>query len=96
MQRYWVRIALGAQRSDVVRLIGTTTLKLFAAGVAVGLLGSFGVMRVMASQILGVSPRDPVTLLLVVAVMALASIVACAVPMRRALRIHPVVALRQD
>jgi len=91
-----IRMALGAQRGDVIRLIAATTMKLFAAGVVIGLLGSFGVMRVMANQLFGVSPRDPVTLSFVVMAMALASLAACALPALRAVRIQPVIALRQE
>jgi ABC-type antimicrobial peptide transport system permease subunit len=63
-------------------------------GVGVGLLVSFGVTSVIASQLLGVSPRDPVTLGSVVAVVAVVGLAACYFPARRGTRIDPIVALR--
>jgi putative ABC transport system permease protein len=91
-----IRMALGAQRTDVLRLVLRMTLKLVAAGVVLGLLGSIGVMRVLASQIWGISPRDPVTLTSVVAAMSLAALVACYFPARRAMNVDPIKALRQE
>jgi putative ABC transport system permease protein len=91
-----IRMALGAQRTDVLRLVLRMTLKLVAAGVVLGLLGSIGVMRVLASQIWGISPRDPATLTSVVAAMSLAALVACYFPARRAMNVDPIKALRQE
>jgi putative ABC transport system permease protein len=67
-----IRMALGAQRRDVLRLVLRMTLRLVVTGVVLGLLGSLGVMRVLASQIWGISPRDPFTLATVVAAMSVA------------------------
>jgi putative ABC transport system permease protein len=89
-----IRMALGARAVDVLRLVMQMTLRLVAIGVVLGLLGSVGVMRVLASQIWGISPRDPVTLVMVVAAMSLASLAACYFPARRAMRVDPMVALR--
>ena len=69
-------MALGAQRADVLRLILRVTLRLVVIGVVLGLLGSLGVVKVLASQVWGVSPRDPVTLVTVVAAMSLAALAA--------------------
>jgi len=72
------------------------TLRLVLTGVVLGLLGSLGVMRVLASQIWGISPRDPFTLATVVAAMSVAALVACYFPARRAMNVAPIVALRQE
>jgi putative ABC transport system permease protein len=91
-----IRMALGAQRADVVRLIARTSLRLVVIGVVLGLLGSAAAMKVLASQLFGVSPRDPVTLAGVVAAMAIAAAAASYFPARRAMNVNPVVALRGD
>ena len=91
-----IRMALGAQRRDVLRLVLRMTLRLVVTGVVLGLLGSLGVMRVLASQIWGISPRDPFTLATVVAAMSVAALVACYFPARRAMNVAPIVALRQE
>jgi len=91
-----IRMALGARRVDVLRLVVQMTLRLVAVGVGLGLLGSLGVMRVLASQIWGISPRDPATLAMVVGAMSLAALAACYFPARRAMNVDPMVALRID
>jgi len=91
-----IRMALGAQRRDVLRLVLRMTLRLVVTGVVLGLLGSLGVMRVLASQIWGISPRDPFTLATVVAAMSVAALLACYFPARRAMNVAPIVALRQE
>jgi predicted permease len=89
-----IRMALGARRGDVLRLVVRMTLRLVVVGVALGLLGSIGVMRVLASQIWGISPRDPATLAVVVGAMSVAALAACYFPARRAMNVDPMVALR--
>ena len=69
-------------------------LQLLGLGMSIGLLASFGVTRVIASQLWGISPRDPVTLGGVIAVLAIVGIAACYFPARRATRVDPLVALR--
>jgi predicted permease len=91
-----IRIALGAGAADVVRMVLRMGLKLVGLGVGVGLLASFAVTRVIASQLWGVSPRDPLTLFAVVAVVALAGLAACYFPARRATKVDPLVALRYE
>jgi len=91
-----IRMALGAGRADVVRMVLWMGLKLVGLGVGVGLLASFAVTRVIANQLWGVSPRDPVTLVAVVAVVALAGLAACYFPARRATKVDPLVALRYE
>ncbi len=91
-----IRMALGAGRADVLRMVLRAGLQLLGMGVGVGLLVSFGVTRVIASQLLGVSPRDPVTLGSVVAVVAVVGLAACYFPARRGTRVDPMVALRYE
>jgi predicted permease len=91
-----IRVALGAQRTDVLRLILRVTLRLVVIGVVLGLLGSLGVVKVLASQVWGVSPRDPVTLATVVAAMSVAALAASYFPARRAMNVNPIVALRGE
>jgi len=68
--------------------------RLLGMGLAVGLVASFAVTRLIASQLWGVSPHDPVTLSAVVAVVASAGLAACYFPARRATRVDPMIALR--
>ena len=91
-----IRMALGAGRGDVLRMVSAMSMRLIAIGAAVGLLASFAATRVIASQLSGVSPHDPLTLLGVIALMALVGAAACYVPANRAARVDPNVALRID
>lgn len=89
-----IRMALGAGRGDVLRLVLRMGLRLIAFGLAAGLLASLAVTRVIASQLWNVSPRDPITLGVVVAVVTVAGVLACCFPARRATQVDPMVALR--
>src|SRR5438045_1195303 len=91
-----IRMALGAGRGDVLQMVLQMGCQLLGLGVAAGLLASFGVTRVIASQLWNVSPRDPVTLTAVVAVVVTAGLAACYFPARRATRVDPMVALRYE
>ena len=91
-----IRMALGAGRTDVVWMVLRRGLQLVGVGVSVGLLASFAVTRVIANQLWGVSPRDPLALGAAVAVVALAGLAACYFPARRATRVDPLVALRVE
>jgi putative ABC transport system permease protein len=91
-----VRMALGAGTADVVRMVLWIGLKLIGLGVGVGLVASFAVTRVIASQLWEVSPRDPLALGAAVIVVALAGLAACYFPARRATRVDPLVALRVE
>src|SRR5262249_32761594 len=84
-----IRIALGAGRADVLRLVAQNGLQLVGIGVVIGFAGSFAVTRIISSQVWGISPHDPLTLMLVVAVMTAAGLTACYFPARRALRVDP-------
>jgi predicted permease len=91
-----IRMALGAQRSDVMRLIVGASSRLVIVGVVLGLLGSVATMKVLANQLYGVTPRDPATLAGVVVAMALAAGAASYFPARRAMSVNPIVALRGE
>jgi putative ABC transport system permease protein len=91
-----LRIALGAQRSDVLVLVMKEGAKFSLAGIAVGLIGAFLVTRLMSSELYGVSPLDPVTYIGVAVVMAAVTLLACYIPTRRAMRVDPIVALRYE
>jgi len=91
-----LRIALGAQRRDVLYLVMKEGAKFSLAGITIGLLGAVLVTRLMASELYGVSPLDPLTYLGVALVMAVVAFLACYVPTRRAMRVDPVIALRYE
>jgi putative ABC transport system permease protein len=95
-QEIGIRMALGAGRGDVLRMVMWMGLQLVAIGVAVGLLASLGVTRVIASQLYGVSPHDPLTLAVVVIVLLAVGCAACYFPALRATRVDPMVALRYE
>jgi predicted permease len=89
-----VRIALGAQRGDVMRLVLGQGAKMALAGVVAGLAAAFGLTRLMANQLFGVTAHDPLTYAAVAMLLMVVALVACYVPARRAVRLDPVAALR--
>ncbi|MGB6429502.1 MAG: ABC transporter permease [Candidatus Acidiferrales bacterium] len=91
-----IRMALGAGRANVLRMVMWMGLQLVALGVGVGLLASWGATRAIASQLWNVSPHDPVTLGGVTAVLLVVGCAACYFPARRATRVDPMVALRYE
>ena len=93
-REFGVRAALGATRGDVLWLVLRQSLVLSAAGIAVGLGLSFGLTRLVAGFLHGVSPFDPVTYAAVPAFLAAVGVIASGLPARRATRVDPIVALR--
>ena len=91
-----VRIALGAERGDVIRLVLGTSLRVTAAGAALGIAAALALSRLMRSLLFGVSATDPWTYVGVAAAVACVAVVASWIPARRATGIDPVSALRSD
>ncbi len=91
-----IRMALGASRSDVVRLVVKHGLRLTIAGVAIGLVTAFALSRLIASLLLNVSPTDVLTFAVVPVVLGLAALGASYLPALRATRIDPMIALRYE
>ncbi len=91
-----VRMAMGAERSDVSGMVLRQALVLSAAGVLIGLVAAAGLTRLMASLLYGVSPMDPITLGSVSVALASVAVVASWLPARRAASVDPVVALRSE
>jgi putative ABC transport system permease protein len=91
-----IRMALGAGTERVLRLVMWRGSRLIAFGLATGMLASLAVTRIIASQLWGVSARDPLTLAGVILIVGMAGIAACYFPARRATRVDPMVALRHE
>jgi ABC-type antimicrobial peptide transport system permease subunit len=91
-----VRLALGAEPSRVARLVIADGMRVAIAGVLVGVVASLFATRLAASLLYGVSPRDPVTIGVVATVLLAVAALANYLPARRASRVDPLVALRQD
>ncbi|HEX5077422.1 MAG TPA: ABC transporter permease [Gemmatimonadaceae bacterium] len=91
-----IRMALGAQRADVVGRVLRQGLVLAVLGIAVGTLGSFGMARGLATLLHEVSPTDPVTFIAVAVILAAVAVLASWLPARRAAAVDPVVALRES
>lgn len=89
-----IRLALGADRGGILRMVFAQGTRIAAAGIAIGILASLVLTTWMRSMLYAVAARDPLTLAGVAVVLALTAMVACYVPARRALRVDPVVALR--
>jgi ABC-type antimicrobial peptide transport system permease subunit len=91
-----IRMALGARRKDVLWLVIKEGAKFSFAGIALGLAGAMVFSRLLASELYGVSPMDAVTYVSVTTVMVAVTLLACYAPTRRAMRVDPLIALRQD
>jgi putative ABC transport system permease protein len=91
-----VRMALGAASGDIGRLVVKQEALFIGAGLMMGLAGSFGLTRLIANELYGVSPHDPGTLAAVSLLLIAVASAACWIPVRRAMRVDPIVALRQE
>jgi len=96
VQEIGVRMALGARSADVLRMILLQGLALVALGVVLGAGAAFGLARLIASQLYGVKPGDPLTFVGATLLVFLIAALACLIPARRATRVDPIVALRYE
>jgi putative ABC transport system permease protein len=91
-----LRMALGAQRENVLRLVVVGGARLAFLGITVGLTAALALTRLLKVLLFGVRPTDPLTFGSVIAVLAVTSILACYIPARRAMRVDPIVAIRYE
>jgi ABC-type antimicrobial peptide transport system permease subunit len=91
-----MRMALGAQRQDILRLIVGQGARLALIGVAIGIGGAFALTGLIRTMLFGVSVTDPLTFLAVAMVLTTVALAACYIPARRAIRVDPIVALRHE
>jgi putative ABC transport system permease protein len=91
-----IRVALGAQHEDVLRMVLGQGGKIALAGIAIGMAAAFGLTRLMASLLFSVSASDPLTFAGVALLLVLVAMLACYIPARRAMKVDPMVALRYE
>jgi len=89
-------MALGARSRDVVKMVLRHALLIVGLGVTLGLTGSFALTRVIKSALYGVTATDPATYIGISALLLLVAIIACLIPTRRAVAVHPTIALRYE
>ncbi len=91
-----IRMALGAQSTDVVRLVGVSGIRLAMAGTAIGALGAFALTRTLSGLLFGVSSMDALTFAAMAAMLFVVTMLACYIPARRASKVDPLIALRYE
>ena len=91
-----IRSALGARHRDTVLMVLGQAARMAAAGVAIGLVASFGLMRLLRAELFGVTPSDPLTFTVAAAILLVIALTAACVPALRAVRVDPLVALRHE
>lgn len=91
-----IRMALGAQKTDVLRLVVGKGMGLALAGVGVGIALALGLMRFLSSLLYGITPTDPLTFIVVSLILIAVALLACYIPARRATKVDPMVALRHE
>ena len=91
-----IRVALGAQRRDILRMVLRQGIRATLAGVAIGVLAGLALTRLLSSLLYGVTPRDWLTFSGVTILLLVVALAACAIPARRAMRVDPIVALRYE
>ena len=105
MMAYWVsrrtneigiRMALGAQRNDVLQMVIGQAIKLVLVGVAIGIVGALALTRFLSSLLYGVRPADPLTFIAVSLILIAVALLACYIPARRAAKVDPMTALRYE
>jgi putative ABC transport system permease protein len=95
-QEIGVRMAMGAQRADVLRMVVGGGLKLTLVGVAIGVAAALALARLVATMLFDVTPFDPASYAATAGVLLAVAALACYIPARRAMRVDPIVALRQE
>ena len=96
MRELGIRMALGAQRSSVFRLVILQGAKLALIGLGIGVVAALALTRLMVSLVYGVAPSDPLTFIAVTVLLILVTLAACYIPARRAMRVDPMLALRHE
>ena len=91
-----IRAALGASRGSLLSMVIRRGMRLTLIGLAIGIAGALALTRLLGSLLFGISPRDPVTLMVVAAVLSTVALLACYIPARRAAGVDPMVALRYE
>ena len=91
-----IRVAMGAQRGDILRIVLRQGIRAAVAGVAIGIVAGLGLTRLMRSLLYGVGPTDALTFASVAILLLLVALAACLLPARRAMRVDPIVALRYE
>jgi hypothetical protein len=95
-QEIGVRMALGAERADVLRMILTDGARMTLVGIGIGILAALGLTHLMSSMLFGVKATDPPTFIIVTLTLCAIALLACYVPARRAMKVDPMVALRHE
>ena len=91
-----IRVALGSSRAAILGLVLREAFELVLIGLVLGVVGAASLQKLVATEIYGVRPLDPVVLASVMTLLAIVALAACAVPARRAMRVDPIVALRSE
>jgi putative ABC transport system permease protein len=91
-----IRMALGAQPRSILKLIVGRGLVLVSVGAVIGVFASFGLTRFIENMLFGVTPTDPLTFVMIVALLGLVALLACLIPAQRAMRVDPIVVLRHQ